>query len=106
MWTRIYPGRDDGCASRDCGRAPTYRLDSGGVASDYCAECAHKIAASHPGQLKTCPFCGGEAWFDHVRDGWRDRREFWSVRCKECDVRTPAIANPLSPVMVWNKRSS
>lgn len=51
MWTRIYPGRDDGCASRDCGRAPTYRLDSGGVASDYCAECAHKIAASHPGQL-------------------------------------------------------
>jgi len=59
--------------------------------------------------LKPCPCCGGEAWFDKCwgsggfEMGYRDR-QFYSVRCRACDLRTPAIANPKSPVDIWNRR--
>jgi Restriction alleviation protein Lar len=97
------------CASADCRHIPAFRYDRGGISSDYCTGCASKIAAQFPGQLSPCPFCGGAAWFDNAQSGGSSfecgrARTFWSVRCKTCDVRTPAIANAISPVMIWNTR--
>ena len=56
--------------------------------------------------LKPCPCCGGAPWVDKVRsrDWMHGPRDYWSVRCRGCDLRTPAIANPKSPVEIWNKR--
>lgn len=57
--------------------------------------------------LKPCPCCGGEAWFDKVWSTTNElgERPFWSVRCRSCDLRTPSIANPTRPVEIWNSRT-
>jgi hypothetical protein len=65
-----------------------------------------------PADLLPCPCCGGAAWFDKVweRGNYIEfggaPRAFWSVRCSKCDLRTPAIANPNSPVEKWNERGA
>jgi hypothetical protein len=33
------------CASEDCGGQPTWRLESGGIGSNYCSGCKSKIDA-------------------------------------------------------------
>lgn len=66
--------------------------------------------ATESPELKPCPCCGGAPWFDkrkardHSIEFGGDYRFYWSVRCRKCDLRTPAIANPKSPVEIWNKR--
>lgn len=95
------------CASQSCDHSPaTWRMESGGTGSFYCSKCAFKIAAAHEPELLACPCCGGEAWRDKASssDWMHGTRPFWSIRCKACDLRTPAIANPISAVLIWNRR--
>lgn len=104
-WARLtYSEKPEQCASDSCGHSRAdWRMDAGGVGSFFCFECATKIAAKDPGPLLPCPCCGGDAWFDGCYNQY-ERRTFWSVRCKTCDLRTPGIANPISPVQKWNRR--
>lgn len=108
-WTRLHHETVEECASESCGHSRAHwRMEAGGTGSFFCAQCAAKIAARDPGILLPCPCCGGVAWFDNTR-GYSDHeghRTFWSVRCKSCDLRTPAIANPITPVQNWNRRST
>lgn len=105
MWTRLQPDseRIGDCASQDCHRVPLYRFERGEIGSQFCLECAHKIAADNPDKLLSCPCCGGDAWFDAYPDR-QERRTFYSVRCRGCDLRTAAVANPITPVEKWNRR--
>jgi len=38
-------------------------------------------------QLKTCPFCGGEAEIKNTKPN----RPYWVVRCKECRAQTRTV---------------
>lgn len=41
------------CASEGCGGQPTYRLESGGVGSDYCSGCKATIERLERAPLST-----------------------------------------------------
>lgn len=44
MWFELTGDKRLGrCASEDCGGQPTWRLESGGVGSNYCSGCKEKI---------------------------------------------------------------
>lgn len=54
-------------------------------------------------ELKPCPFCGGEASFDHDDNGWN-----W-IYCKSCDASTNARVSAMDdcrPLLAeaWNRR--
>jgi len=56
-------------------------------------------------QLKPCPFCGGEADFDHDDDDWQ-----W-IECGKCHVATMSMVSAMDdckPILVehWNRRAS
>lgn len=53
-------------------------------------------------ELKPCPFCGGEASFDHDDNGWN-----W-IYCKSCDASTNARVSAMDdcrPLLAeaWNR---
>ena len=55
-------------------------------------------------QLKPCPFCGGEASFDHDDNGWN-----W-ITCTNCGASTNARASTMDdcrPLLAeaWNRRT-
>src|SRR5689334_24905467 len=57
--------------------------------------------------LLPCPCCSAESpWYDRSanHDWLAGPRWFWSVRCTSCGLKTPAIANPLSCIDIWNTR--
>lgn len=39
------------CATEGCGGQPTWRLEAGGVGSDYCSGCREKIIATSNGLI-------------------------------------------------------
>lgn len=54
-------------------------------------------------ELKPCPFCGGDASFDHDDNGWN-----W-IHCKSCDATTDARVSAMDdcrPLLAeaWNRR--
>jgi Lar family restriction alleviation protein len=54
-------------------------------------------------ELKPCPFCGGEAKFDHDYNGWN-----W-IFCSQCNSSTNARVSAMDdckPLLVeaWNRR--
>lgn len=54
-------------------------------------------------RLKPCPFCGGEATFDHDDNGWN-----W-IECTRCGASTNARVSAMDdckPLLLeqWNKR--
>lgn len=55
-------------------------------------------------ELKPCPFCGGDASFDHDDNGWN-----W-IHCKSCDATTNARVSAMDdckPLLAeaWNRRA-
>lgn len=55
-------------------------------------------------RLKPCPFCGGEATFDHDDNGWN-----W-IECLACGASTNARVSAMDdckPLLLeqWNKRA-
>jgi len=59
-------------------------------------------------ELRSCPFCGGEAWIDQDHDEWAR----W-VTCSKCEADGPRIRHPFHGkkeesrkfvVDAWNKR--
>ena len=66
-------------------------------------DCPLKIVPKTPeGELKPCPFCGGEAMHDSFWDGFFQMDQ---IECPHCNVimnvpeQTPAIA-----IAAWNRR--
>ena len=56
-------------------------------------------------ELRECPFCGGEASFDHDDNGWN-----WVV-CEKCGVSTDCRTHTMEdchPLLAeqWNRRAS
>lgn len=47
-------------------------------------------------ELKTCPFCGGEAELMGLSIFW--------VQCKDCHVETLAVDHEEDAVKAWNRR--
>jgi len=44
MWFKLQGDRRlDRCSTDGCGGQPTWRLESGGIGSDYCSGCKEKI---------------------------------------------------------------
>lgn len=44
MWFKLLGDqRLNRCTSENCGGQPTWRLESGGIGSDYCSGCKEKI---------------------------------------------------------------
>jgi len=61
MWiagVRSTGTRIQSCASEGCGRVATWRLESGGVGSEYCGECKRKIELQIS-RKGVCLECGG-----------------------------------------------
>lgn len=56
--------------------------------------------------LLPCPCCEGEAWQDkcEARTPHEGLRTYYSVRCRDCDLRTPAIVDPELSIKIWNTR--
>lgn len=56
-------------------------------------------------ELKTCPFCGGEArlrpW---VAPGRSEEDPFWIVTCEDCGAMTWPYSGKAAAVMRWNRR--
>lgn len=47
MWFKLQGDRRlDRCSTENCGGQPTWRLESGGVGSDYCSGCKGQIESS------------------------------------------------------------
>jgi hypothetical protein len=59
------------CASEGCGGQPTFRLEAGGVGSNYCSGCRQKIMLQE--RFKDRPKPPREAWDDcgtpHLNEG-------------------------------------
>lgn len=54
-------------------------------------------------ELKTCPFCGGEAWFEHLSEC---DDEGYAVRCSECGIESPnCCSNEHEAAQWWNRRA-
>lgn len=54
-------------------------------------------------ELKTCPFCGGKAEFDIVKD-FDEKIVSVSVMCKNCAAITRSYATKNAAMQAWNKR--
>lgn len=53
------------------------------------------------GELKPCPFCGGEAKVKFEKDGkWR----WFYVQCRSCGVKTEHLWSQKAAVNAWNDR--
>lgn len=48
-------------------------------------------------EMKPCPFCGGEAEFDSIK-------EYYFVRCKTCGASTHAKEKIKDAMWLWNLR--
>lgn len=54
-------------------------------------------------ELKTCPFCGGEARMEHFSE-YDD--EGYAVRCSECGIESPnCCSNEHEAAQWWNRRA-
>lgn len=84
MWFRLTGDERLGaCASDGCGGQPTWRLEAGGIGSNYCSGCKEKIelhgaymdgfgARLRGFELKDNPF-HDFAQYDSWRRGWLDQ---------------------------------
>lgn len=52
-------------------------------------------------ELKSCPFCGGEADILQHKDGVDD----WIVYCKKCGCQTDFMFTEYEAVYAWNTRN-
>ena len=50
--------------------------------------------------LKSCPFCGGEAYTDS--DGWR---VWWGVKCADCGRHSEEFRTEKEAIEAWNRRA-
>lgn len=62
-------------------------------------------STEHMTGLKPCPFCGGNAVFDHDDNGWN-----WIV-CEACQASTNALVSAMDdckPILAehWNRRAT
>lgn len=64
-------------------------------------------------ELKSCPFCGGDAVLDFARKSFRyvanngtmkDVGYYYTVRCLECDCGIGIYENPTMATKAWNRR--
>ena len=56
-------------------------------------------------ELKSCPFCGGKAFFDKLYS--REGEDEYCIACEDCDcVFTAAWCNPSEGDLaeLWNRR--
>lgn len=52
MWFKLLgDARLDRCATDGCGGQPTWRLEAGGIGSNYCYGCKEKIIGWRLGQM-------------------------------------------------------
>lgn len=58
------------------------------------------------GELKPCPFCGGEAEVVHneYRKNFR-KKEYWYIRCACCRATSAATFTEGDAVRDWNRRA-
>ena len=62
------------------------------------------IIHSQNNKLKKCPFCGGEAWLEHI--SFQDGDVWYTPQCSECDCRWGVnYETKESAIKNWNKRS-
>ena len=55
--------------------------------------------------LKSCPFCGGEAVTASVVISWLSDEPLAQVRCKECGVANTGLMDSMDEaVAAWNRR--
>ena len=55
------------------------------------------------GELKPCPFCGGEA---EVQNDWSDIGKYYWVACTECSANTKDYEyNQDEAIETWNRRA-
>ena len=55
-------------------------------------------------ELKPCPFCGGEAVFQHYHTV--DKAEFWYVQCPKCGATSWYLDTPEQIALRWNMRDN
>jgi len=54
-------------------------------------------------ELKNCPFCGSEAVLNSTKEF--SNREYASVSCSECLVKTSVYSTEKGAIKAWNKRT-
>ena len=69
-----------------------------------------KIIEPNPRELKPCPFCNGDAAFEHTETGFKPT---WHVYCRDTNNECPmaysntiGYARRVEAATAWNRRAS
>ena len=86
---------------RYVGKATMYLESIGGKPRCMCDTTVKEMV-----ELKTCPFCGGEADCSNTGICDKDGNALWWVECAECKISTDGYRAPAEAIAAWNCRTT